>query len=89
MGDYVGMFWMFALWNLVRKTLFSLILNLLDGKPNAFCSLVLQFLDTGLMLWCQPFGNEKVRAKYLDVKIFSDIIGALLLIMYEIDSISC
>ena len=55
MGDYVGVFWNYCCWILMKKALLSLVLNLLDGKVNAFFSLAVQLTDSALLLWFQPF----------------------------------
>jgi len=58
-NDYTGYAWLFGLYTLFRKTLFALITTLLDGRINAICSLVLQSVDTVLLILYRPLANKE------------------------------
>jgi hypothetical protein len=46
-------------YTLFRKTLFAIITTLLDGRINAICSLVLQSVDTALLILYRPLCNKE------------------------------
>ena len=52
--EYRGQHWIFALWALVKRLSFGLVLTLTDGPINAALSIVIQTIDTFLLLWAQP-----------------------------------
>ena len=59
MGDYCGGFWLYSIWLLVKKVILSGILNMLEGQANAVGALILQCMDSGLLLFMRPFVNRQ------------------------------
>ena len=51
---YRGTFWIYAVWFLMKKLLFTLVLSLTDGFMNAGFALGLQFIDSCTVLLARP-----------------------------------
>ena len=52
--DYRGTFWVYAVWFLMKKLLFTLVLSLTEGSTNAGFALGLQFIDSCIVLMARP-----------------------------------
>jgi len=59
MGDYCGGFWLYSIWLLLKKVLLSAVLNLLEGQANAIGALLVQVVDSGLLLYMRPFVSRQ------------------------------
>ena len=57
--------WVYSLFLLLKKTALSLVLSTLEGRANAFFSLVIQALETGLLIWYRP--HIELRTAFLEV----------------------
>jgi hypothetical protein len=57
--------WLYSLFILLKKTALSLVLSQLEGRANAFFSLVIQGIETGLLIWYRP--HIQLRTAYLEV----------------------
>ena len=53
--------WAFSLWLLVKRLFLSIVLNVLDGSANAILALVVQFVDTILLLYSRPYINRQTE----------------------------
>jgi len=60
-SDFRGSSWAFAFWLLVKRLWISTILNLADGAPNAALAFAAQVVDTGLVLYAQPFNDRSTN----------------------------
>ena len=59
---FSGPGWKYAVFVMVKRTLLLIAVNCLLERPNAFCSLILQTVDTFLILMFRPFATtERVR----------------------------
>jgi hypothetical protein len=59
---FSGPGWKYAVFVMVKRTLLLIAVNCLLERPNAFCSLILQTVDTFLILVFRPFATtERVR----------------------------
>jgi hypothetical protein len=53
--------WAYSLWLLVKRLFLSITLNTIDGSANAILALVIQSVDTGLLLFTRPFINRQAE----------------------------
>ena len=58
-SNFVGGFWVFAVWTMTKKLFLSAILNLTDGNLNSLLALILQFSDSALTLITRPHIDRK------------------------------
>ena len=58
-GDFTKLAWFYCVWLLVRKVMLVAFLELTDGSLNAGMSLVLQLVDTGMLLFLWPFNDSQ------------------------------
>ena len=52
--EYRGSVWIYAIWRLLKKFLFTLVLTLTDGIVSASCAILVQMLDTTIILHTRP-----------------------------------
>ena len=58
-GDFTKLAWFYCVWLLFRKVILVAFLELTDGSLNAGMSLVLQLVDTGMLLFLWPFNDSQ------------------------------
>ena len=58
-NDFCGSFWAYSIWVLVKKLWLTCVLNMFDGIANAALALVVQFVDTILLLYLRPYVDWK------------------------------
>ena len=68
-GDFCMGAWIYSVWLLVKRLLISTVLNLVDGALNALLSVAIQFVDTGLLLYMQPYIDRRTA--------FTETFGAI------------
>ena len=59
--DFCMAAWAYSLWLLVKRLFLSIVLNVLDGSANAILALVVQFVDTILLLYSRPYINRQTE----------------------------
>jgi hypothetical protein len=59
--DFCKTAWAYSLWLLVKRLFLSIALNAFDGSANAILALVIQSVDTGLLLLLRPFINRQTE----------------------------
>jgi hypothetical protein len=59
--DFCMAAWAYSLWLLVKRLFLSITLNTIDGSANAILALVIQSVDTGLLLFTRPFINRQAE----------------------------
>jgi hypothetical protein len=68
-GDFCLGAWTYSIWLLLKRLLISTVLNTVDGALNAVLSVAIQFVDTGLLLYAQPYVDRRTA--------FSESFGAI------------
>ena len=53
--------WAYSLWLLVKRLFLSIVLNALDGSANAILALVVQCVDTIVLLYSRPYINRQTE----------------------------
>ena len=57
-GDFTARTWVYAVWPLVRRIWMSGTVNITDGQLNAVLSLIMQSVDTILLLLVRPYNSR-------------------------------